>query len=57
MSSSGYAHAKNPNTSVAKEIKELGDRGVSLIDAVGKRPQRATQASRMGFGREDAICE
>jgi hypothetical protein len=27
------------------------------IDAVGQRPQRAKQASSMGFGREDAICE
>jgi hypothetical protein len=66
--SSGYAHAqadsirwrtaaKKLNTRVAKEVKELGDRDVSPIDAVGKRPQKATQASRMGFGREDAICE
>jgi len=68
MASSGYAHAhagsircrtaaKKPNTNIAKEIKELGDRGVSPIDAVGKRPQRATLASRMGFRREDTICE
>jgi hypothetical protein len=27
------------------------------IDAGGDGPQRAKQASSMGFGREDAICE
>jgi hypothetical protein len=33
----------------------VGDRDVSPIDAVAKRPQKAMQAS--GFGRAGAICE
>jgi hypothetical protein len=52
--------AKKSRTSVAKEIKDLRevrDRAVDPIDAVGKRPYRAKQPSSMGFGREDAICE
>jgi hypothetical protein len=36
---------------------EFTDRVHGPIDAVGIRPQRAMQASGMGFGRGKTICE
>jgi hypothetical protein len=42
----------------AKEISNFRKTGTSgPIDAGGGGPQRARQASNIGFGREDAICE
>jgi hypothetical protein len=55
MSTHGGA---GPNAGVVRKISDLpgvGDRAAGPIDAVGKRRQKATQAS--GFGRAGAICE
>src|SRR6266700_6092196 len=50
-----------PDPGVVDEKQWLSGRfGIGTsdpIDAVGERPQRAKQASSMGFGREVAICE
>jgi hypothetical protein len=37
------------------KLREIGTSGP--IDAGEDGPQRATRASDIGFGREDAICE
>src|ERR1700733_7456856 len=61
------ARAQKPSAGVVEKCRhklesegdlEAGEIGTSgPIDAGGNRPQRARQASSMGFGREGAICE
>jgi hypothetical protein len=50
-----------PNAGVVEKWRNLlGNLKIGRsgpIDAGGDGPQRAKQASSMGFGREDAICE
>src|SRR5215469_3635472 len=56
----GDAGRPQPSTRIAREISDLlgaEGRALSPIDAVGKRRQKATRASGMGFGRTGAICE